>query len=247
MDDLTIAAVLLVAGFTQGVAGFGFGLVAMSVLPFVVGVKDAVPIVALCGTLVCATLLWETRRHVRISRVLPLFVGAALGVPLGVLFLQRADPTAVTGVLGGVLVLYSLHGMHALRRAPRVAVEPRPGVARWGWPAGFLAGVLGGGFNVGGPPAVIYAAASAWPAAVVRGTLQAFFLLLSLYQLTLFTFTGVLRQEHLTRFGIGIPAILLGVLLGALVARRIAERTFRWVLFALLFVLGARFLVKLIV
>ena len=91
---------------------------------------------------------------------------------------------------------------------------------------------------------MIYAAASGWPAAVVRGTLQAVFFAITIFQLGLFATTGVLRLEHVRQFGWAVPGIVVGVALGALVARRIAERTFRWVLFSLLLVLGARFVVK---
>ncbi len=247
-ETALLALVLLVAAFTQGATGFGFGLVAMSVLPHVLGIRQAVPVVAVFSLFVGAVVLWGWRQHLRPREIAPILLGEVVGTPLGVLFLTSVEPRVVTGALGLLLVAWS--GGHLVSEASSGAPARRGAAARpppsraWGVLAGFLGGTIGGAFNTGGPPVIVYATARRWEPGAFQANLQVVFLFNTVLQLGLLSARGFVTREVLRLDLIGLPVLLAGVVTGALVARRIPATAFRRVVLALLVVFGLVLLVR---
>lgn len=145
-DLLLPLGILTLAGFTQGLTGFGFGLVSMALLPLLLPVREAAAVVAALNLVTCAVTLWGVRDHLCWRRGRSLTLGSAAGVPFGVYLLAALDPAPLLRLLGGLLVVFAVAELTSGRRTP----APLPG---WlGWPAGFLGGSIGGAFNMGGPP-----------------------------------------------------------------------------------------------
>ena len=236
---------VLIGAFIQGATGIGFGLFVMSILPFVVDVKTAVPMVAVLGLFACGTVLVRWRHHLQGPEILPVLVGVIAGTPLGVLFLTSVDGRWVKGTLGLVLIGYAAF---ALGRE-RDAREPRPAgerlvSRRWGLPAGFLGGILGGAFNTGGPPTILYATARHWLPGAFRANLQVAFLANTLIQLALLLHAGLLTTDVLLRDAIALPAMGAGLALGTLLGARLDGPHFRRVILTLLAVFGVVFLAR---
>jgi uncharacterized membrane protein YfcA len=240
--DLLLAGLVLAAAFTQGAIGFGFGLLVMALLPRLMPLAEAVGTVALMGIFVNGFLFWRTRRSFRLADVAPLYLGAAMGLPLGVLLLRNLDPDPATRALGAFLVVYSLW---ALLVEWRPAPGPRgPAWGRgWAVPAGFLAGILGGAFATGGPPVIVYAHARRWPPDAFKALLQGFFVAATATHLVLLAGASILTPSlagHAVPF---LPLLPLGVWLGARWGERLAPVAFRRLVLAALFALGAEYLV----
>lgn len=246
MDHVPLLlGLLLVAGFTQGATGFGFGLVMMSVLPHVFDVREAVPLVSVFGLVMTVTMLWRYRAFVDPRRFLPVLAGVVVGTPIGVLYLRSIDPRVVTGTLGALLLVYGATSLVAEYRA-RDAV---PGVRigrRWGPLAGLFGGLIGGAFNTGGPPIIVYATARGWEAGTFKANLQVLFLVNTTTQIVLFASWGMLTPEILRLDLIGMPALLAGMALGMWASTRLDARHFRRVVLALLVVFGIAYLVRTI-
>ena len=236
---LALAAVAVFAGgFTQSVSGFGFGLVIMSVLPFAIGVPGSVAVVATLGFTVNVLVLSRVWRDLRWRGVVPLLIGAALGVPLGVWVLVSVDRGTVMGVLGGVLVVYSLWQLSPWRAAPRSLS------VLWGLPAGFISGLFSGAFSTAGPPLVLYTTLTTWTKDTIKAALQVFFIGTGVVQVTLYALEGVLTVETLWLDLAGLPALGLGVFLGARVSDRIDQVAFRRLILVMLLVIGVIYLVR---
>ncbi len=238
-----LLALLLVAGFTQGATGFGFGLVAMSVLPHVLDVREAVPLVSVFGLVLCLAMLWRYRSHVDPRKFLPLLAGEVVGTPLGALYLRSIEPQVVTGTLGAFLLVYGTASLVAERRRRDAAPHPRVG-RRWGPLAGLLGGLIGGAFNTGGPPVIVYATARGWDAGAFKANLSVLFLFNTAVQLVLFAWWGLLTPRVLRLDLIGMPALLLGLGAGMWASSFLDAARFRRVVLALLVVLGVVFLVR---
>lgn len=233
--------VVFVAAALQGLAGFGFGLVCMGVLPLFVPARLAVVLISVLRAAPALTLLIQLRRELSLRRVAPLLLGALLGVPLGVWFLASASPTGVRLVLGLVLSGYALWALG--RRAPEVQEDPPP---RRGWAllAGWIGGVLGGGFNTGGPPVVLYAAIAGWQKDVLRASLASYFTTVIALQLTLFAGSGLLTWPLLQVQLLALPLVILGSWVGNLLASRVPQAAFQKGLLLLIFVLGLVYLTR---
>lgn len=129
--EVVVCAGFLVAGFVQGVLGFGAGIVAMAILPVVLQLMDAVPIVAASGFAQNALILLHLRSSVdrRIFSVIPwLLVGQFLGAPLGVRLLQFADARLLHLILGSAMVGFSAHHVCERRRQGEVVETKRGGL-----------------------------------------------------------------------------------------------------------------------
>ena len=89
MTNFLFLATVFLAVFTQSLSGFGSALVAMAILPAILGVQTATPLVALMSLTLEVVILYQYRREIQIRKVLPLIAGAIVGIPTGVFFLKH--------------------------------------------------------------------------------------------------------------------------------------------------------------
>ena len=233
---MLIALVVFVAAAVQGVLGFGGALVAMPLLVTLVGVQTATPAFALIGTLATLLNAIRWRAHVTLGDLVQLVVPAALGIPIGVLFLARVDANVVTRVLGAILILYAVYNLLGW------AVPPLRHRA-WAVVAGFSSGILSGAFNTGGPPVIVFADARGWTAERFRGNLQTYFVLTSFFLLLSHGLTGHFTPVVWRTALIGVPALLVGQLVGVRLCRYLNPDAFRRLVLVFLLLLGGQLLI----
>ena len=100
--SLLLAGAVL-AGFVQGVAGFGFALVAMSVWVWGLPPQTAA-VMAVAGSLVGQVVAaFAVRRSLAWTAMAPMLAGGLAGIPLGVWLLPRLDPVLFKFCLGLLL------------------------------------------------------------------------------------------------------------------------------------------------
>jgi uncharacterized protein len=113
----------------------------------------------------------------------------------------------------------------------------------WAFPFGFVAGCLGGAYNIGGPPIVVYAAIRRWDPQRFRGTLQGTFLVTSVLIAAAHGLAGLWTEKVWGLFLVSIPGVVVAMLMGQKVAARIEPATFDCYLSLALVVLGLMLLV----
>ncbi|MDF1702150.1 MAG: sulfite exporter TauE/SafE family protein [Planctomycetota bacterium] len=238
--DLIVAGLVLAAALIQGVIGFGFGLVVMSVLPRFVPLQSAVPFVAVYGLVVATILFQRYRAHAPLREIWPMVLGSLAGLPLGVLALRNLDPDPCIRALGVFIILFVAQAAWPRRVAP----HDRPPLARaWALPAGFLAGIIGGAFAMGGPPVIAYTSARRLSPAGFKGVLQGFFMTYTLVMVGMLSASGLVTQATLLRNLLFAPAIPLGIWLGARYGERLHPTLFRRIVLAALLLLGVTYAV----
>jgi len=105
------ALIFFFAGFTQGVSGFGSILLSLPLLALFLDIKKVIPLTTLAGVSMSILIFFQLRHHFDWKKILPIFLGALPGVPVGVLFLKKLDPVAIQWILGILLVAYALYGL----------------------------------------------------------------------------------------------------------------------------------------
>ena len=105
----TSAAAFVAAGFIKGLIGFGFPIVALTVLTLAIGFFDALAMI-LVPTIV--TNIWQALagpyfREI-VSRMWLYFVVAMGGILLSSLFVIDVDVNWLTGLLGFVLLVFAI-------------------------------------------------------------------------------------------------------------------------------------------
>jgi uncharacterized membrane protein YfcA len=222
-------AIAFLAAACQSLTAFGFALVMVPLLSLAWEVKPAVVTSTVLGTLVLLPLLYEVRGHIRARRVVPMFMGSLVGIPVGVIVLERIDATALEVVVATVVIVAAL----------LVYLSPEVPFKRSLPPLSFLVGSLSGALraatSMGGPPVVLYTLSFEREVERFRATLLAFFLPASLVTIAGLAIAGQISGDVLIASAVGLPAAVLGSLAGRWARVLVSEAVFRLVVLGVLF------------
>ena len=231
--------VIFLAVFTQTLSGFGVALVSMALLPGIIGIRVASPLVALVSLVLEAFLLWRYYEALSLKAVWRLALASLAGIPIGIWLLNRADERIVLGLLGVVIVGYALYALLQLRL---------PGLSApvWAYLSGFLSGMLSGAYNTGGPPVILYGDCRRWLPGEFKGNLQGFFLFNSTFVLISHAVSGNLTLTVWQNFLWALPALAVGIISGISLERYLDPAAFRKVVLVLLVVMGLRMILSVV-
>ena len=232
----SIVLISLAAGLVSGVAGFGYGLVALGAFALVMPIDQATVLVS-AGALGAAGLnLWTVRRQVPWRETLVVLAPSLPMIILGVYLLTVLEE----GVLRAGVALITLAGCVITIWCPKTAYVRHP--FPWGYLAGLLGGLFGGTLGTGGPPIVLYALLRGWDKSQTKGLLAAYFVVGSAWRLALLVGQGVATADTLRLGLLVLVPSLAGTYLGTAIFGRMSTQVFRYTTMALLMALSARLL-----
>jgi uncharacterized membrane protein YfcA len=226
-----VCLIFLASGFVQGVSGFGSVLLSLPLLAMFLDIKAVIPLSALAGVSVSYVLLYQLRRYLDWKKILPIFTGAALGIPVGVFFLKRLDTGTIECILGVILILYALYGLFFSSSIKGID-------QRWAYVYGFLGGCLGASLSAGGPPVIIYTSLQAWGKDQIKATIQGFFVTAGTAVVVSFAVAGVVTGTVIRLYCLSFPLLMLGTFLGSRLYGYLKEDHYRTIMFILLGLLG---------
>jgi len=233
--------VILVAGFVQGAVGFGSGLVAVGLLGAIYDIKSGAVVFCVPALIQCLVMLARLRRHFTLRRVWPVFIGVAVGVPLGVRFFVASEAVWLEILLAGLMlatVIYKLVPHFSKRRWHPIYV---------GAPIGVFGGVLGGVLSTPGPPVVAYVSTQRFDRLRFAACLQGLFVASTGLRVIELVRTGVLTKDLFVISAAGAAPVVVGSLLGMWVLHRVSEKVFQRLVIVMLGLLGAWYLGRAVV
>ncbi len=241
MDSLTLIVIAgaALAGFIQGLSGFGFSLTAMSLWAWTLEPQLAAALAVFGGLTGQIIQAVTVRRGFDFKRLLPFVLGGLCGLPLGLYILPRLDVPLFKGLLGVVLVIVCPL-MFFASRLPRVTRGGRAGDAL----AGMAGGVMGGLGGFTGVAPTLWCTVRGFEKDAQRAVIQNFNLALLTVTFASYVVGGIATREMLPLFAIVAPAMLVPSLLGARIYLGISEATFRKVVLALVTASGGAMLVS---
>jgi uncharacterized membrane protein YfcA len=143
MAQLWILAVgAAVAGLVQGISGFAFAMVAMSIWVWGVDPQLAAIMAVFGGVTGQIISAIRVRRGWHLSILWPFLLGSAVGIPIGTLLLPYLDPNRFKLVLG-VLLVVCCSAMLAPARLPHIDKGGRGADAGVGILGGIMAPLSG--------------------------------------------------------------------------------------------------------
>ncbi|HWA99093.1 MAG TPA: sulfite exporter TauE/SafE family protein [Pirellulales bacterium] len=233
---LLATGALALAGFVQGLTGFGFGLIAMGLLPLFLGLGEAQAIVTLTGIAGCVTMLGVTLAHVRWSNVVHLWIGSMLGVPLGFWVLTSLPQPVVMRLLGLTICLLVVFEIVITRR---YAVR----LPDWtGWGVGLASGALTGAFNIGGPPLVAYIFGRPWTKEQHVATLSAVFMSSSIIRVVLLLTHHDIDRQTWIASAWAVGPMLVAIVVGNRLLKYVSQQQLRTGVYITLLALGGHYL-----
>ena len=239
MDTVFWVVVLgaIVAGFVQGLSGFAFGLVAMTIWTWALEPALASTLAvfgALTGQIVAAVTV---RRGFDMNRLWPFLAGGLLGVPLGVWLLPLLDMNWLKAILGTLLVLWC-PAMLFSGHLPKLKVGGRKADGA----IGVVGGVMGGIGGFAGAVPTLWCTLRGYPKDEQRSVIQNFNLSVLAFSMLAHLAVGTVTTDMLPYFLVVAPAVLLPAILGSRVYIGISEMSFRRIVLSLLTVSGAALL-----
>ncbi len=236
VEWVAAALVIAIANFILGLLGFGNGLVAMALLPFLMSPVAAIAVLTIYTIVFSLAIFVPLRHHVSPVPVLDMLAGTVLGVPIGVWILTVLPIATLKRLIGGTLLVVVL--LEWARLSPT-----RLAGRTWSVGAGVLAGVAGAAVGTPGPPVIMYCAAQGWSPRTIKANLQAFFVVNQIAILAAYWWAGVLDGEvWRLAASFALPGAA-GTALGMLLFDRVDPGRFRQLVFGMLLVAGLSLLV----
>ncbi|ASI92716.1 MULTISPECIES: sulfite exporter TauE/SafE family protein [Vibrio] len=202
---ILVSLIIALAGFTQGLTGFGSALVSVPLLSFIVGAQTAVPIAGIFGWLVTLPIVWKMRHSIQRQTGLILFAGSVPASFVGAKLLATMPSQYILLTMGIVLVASSLHSLRSTKPLfKKTSVPVTVG-------AGFTSGVLGASVGESGPPVIAYTSMQPWTADQTKSTLAFFFMLQMIGANVSFWNEGLITEEVLSLVMSAMPAFVIGL------------------------------------
>jgi uncharacterized membrane protein YfcA len=223
IDSVTayVIVVIFVATLIRSTLGFGEALVAVPLLAMRLRLSVAAPLAVLVSVCMAAVIVLQDWRHVQLRSATGLIAAALPGIPLGVLLLAKGDEHTVKLILGIIIIGFSVYCL-AVRTTLHLTEEH----LKWLLACGFISGVLGGAYGMNGPPLAVYGSLRRWSPQHFRATLQGYFLVASLAGLVGYSTAGIWNGTVTRYFLLSLPAVLIAILIGRAMNRRMKDNGF---------------------
>ncbi len=241
MDTLIGIVVLgaFMAGFAQGLSGFAFGLVSMSVWAWFLEPQIAAPL-SVSGAFLGQSLgLFTVKRSFNPKVLLPFLLGGVAGIPLGLWLIPHINADVFKLMLGTLLVLFCPVMLFSSRLSHFRYANP------WADGAfGIVGGVLSGIGGFAGAVPSLWCTVCGMDKVTQRGVIQNFSL--GILGITFFghVWGGHITSEVLSLLVWVIPAVIIAVVLGSRIYIGISEAAFKKVILTLLTFSGITMLIS---
>lgn len=237
-----VAAVLLFTFGLRGSIGFG-GSVGLPLLALVMPVKVLAPAWSLIGIVSSAAIIGHDRKHVSVRDFLGLLPGCFLGVLAGLFAFKTLDATLLARALGAFVLFYACYTAWKAMR-PAGARPPIPAVILRPF-ASFFSGVVGTMFgSMASIFFTLYLEAGQANKNVLRATVSAMLLTLSVIRMIGYAAVGELTLDSLILCAASLPFMGVGLLVGDRIHSGLSERAFQRVVAGALFACGLPLLLR---
>lgn len=219
VELLLFIIVNAVAGFFQGIVGFGQALVATPLSLTFLDKNTVLPAIILAGGILAFSLSRQIKEPLDKTIFRPLLIGSIFGMPVGVVILKLVSLGTLKVTVGVLSILFTLAVLFVKFRAQHLrGLTPI---------TGFICGVLQTSTSMPGPPVVLLLASSGITKNSMRKLLVTYFFWIGVFALPLYLFSGVLTWKGII-FGLSAtPGIVLAGFLGNKVAQHIPHKYYR--------------------
>lgn len=217
--DLTFAIIFLaafIASTTQRVTGFGFGMLFMTVSPYLMpSYPEATALsglLALCCALVTGIQYF---RYVPWKKLVPILVTVLAVSCIAVFIVGRLESSVMRKVLGCILIFLSFYFgfiKKHIKMKPSLPVQIGMGT---------VSGLTGGLFAMQGPPAVIYFVSCTEVKEEYMAITQWFFIITNTFMSVTRAANGFVTSSVLWGWAVGVAAVMLGLFVGAKIYARV--------------------------
>jgi len=235
MDSSLIVVILLIAfigSLIQSSCGFGYGILTVAVLPFILPYQEALALSMMSSGVLSAIMVINNRDKLRLDVLWPCTLISCIVVTVSVIFSFGQSDAVLTRALGALLILLSIYFFFF---SDKIRVRPTITSALI---FGAIAGSGAGLFGIGGPPVVIFLLAALDNKDEYRATISFQFLCNSIIATIVRLISGIITPQLIHVSLLAIVPLILGIWLGGYFFRLMSEKTLRRAVYSFMAVSG---------
>jgi hypothetical protein len=222
-----LLAAALAGGLARGFSGFGTALIFVPIAAFALGPQRAPPLMLALDAFAIAALTpaaWKVadRREVGL-----LTAGVVFGMPLGVLILLAAEPTAMRWAMAALIVAVLALVMSGWRFRGKPGAPVSIGV-------GVVGGVMSGVALIGGPPVMAYLLGQEADAARIRAAFALYLCATGIIAAIAFGAAGLLGAWLVGPLLLTLPVYGAGIWAGTRMFHMASAIAFRRICYAMI-------------
>jgi len=221
------------ASFIQRVTGFGFGIFIMTVLPLIMPSYGEAT--ALSGLLALAMMIPPGINMIKLvkwKKMMLLLVGFIFFSVIAINVVARVDGHTLKKVLGGLLIAISIYFFFI---SEKIHIKPTAGIQLL---LGSLSGIMGGLFAMHSPPSTIYFLASTDDKNEYLALSAWFSIIGNTCMSIIRASNGFITGTVAKCWTMAIPAVVVGLIIGAKVFDKIPTKILKKIVYAFLAVSG---------
>ena len=221
---------ILLTNMIQGITGFAGTVLAMPFCILLLGIDFAKPILNILTLIACTLIVIRSYKHIVWKEFFKMTGFMLIGVFIGE-YLYTLFPVDILLIIYAIFIIFiALKGLFVkktfeLNEGILIAII-------------LLAGIIHGMFISGGPLLIIYAVKKMKDKESFRATLSPVWIVLNLYILVKQLSLGMITAPMLNLVLIGIPALIIGVMIGGQMAKKMSQQTFMRLSYILLLISG---------
>ena len=219
MDILIFVSIVVLASFFQGVTGFGQGLITAPVAFVLFDKATALTALIVAGIVINLYLIVTIRSRLHVGTLLLLLLGAAPGLPIGIMIARSVSLPALQLGVGIVSIASAV-----ILMSYKLKVRRR---SSYSVTAGFFSGILQTSTSLAGPPVVLLLAEENTAKQTMRKLLPVYFFIMGLIAAAMFLPAHLLDAKGMVLGLIALPLIIYGGHAGSDEARRIKQKRYR--------------------
>jgi len=231
MELLFGMIVFMGAGFIQGLTSFGLSMVAIPLLILIMPLQEVVPTIIVLAMLTNALVIVTSRKEIKFRKFGLLIMMGILFMPLGAYSLRYLNPNYLQLCFGILITIFSL--LLILKKTFPIKHEKAGYMV-----TGSISGFLNGSLSLSGPPIVIFLSMQGTNKDSFRANLSVYFIILNILTTVVFIANGLLNRVVFERILYLAPALVIGVLAGIFVSKKVKDEAFRKVVLVLLLISG---------
>ena len=226
-----------VAAYIRGYSGFGFSALTVTSLALILPPSEVVPTAYMLEVAASIHMLPLVWRSIDWKILRWLVIGAVMGTPFGIIFLEEVPQETMRLVISGIVLTASL----LLWKNIRIRSS-----ANWYsiLAVGFFSGVINGAAAIGGLPVVLFFLSISLGSALSRASMVAYLFIIDLYAVFLPGSQQLISTELLGRTVIFLIPLLIGIYIGHRSFVKTTPESFRKFALSLLIVLSLAVIVR---
>jgi uncharacterized membrane protein YfcA len=240
MSYLAFIAVFC-AYIVKGLCGFANTLVFGTIMSFQTNNINISPVELIVGYPANIIIALREKRSISAKVCVPLSILVILGSIPGAIFLKNGNTQVIKVIFGIVVMLVGIEMF--LRERQSKKRETSPIILTM---IGIISGILCGLFGVGALLAA-YVSRTTQNSSEFRGNISVVFIVENTFRIILYLVTGILKMSLVKTAVILMPFMLLGLVVGILLSKKIQEKVAKKAVVIMLIISGCSLILQNIV